>query len=370
MFNIKVLQIISGNDAGGGGNHVLNLSFYSKNMFECIIGAIGEGIVIDKAKELGIETVSFTSKSIYNGSLLTYIKENNIDIINFHGAKAFFMHYFLKNKLEIPSVATIHSNYKKDFLNNKFKHLLFTPLSIRGIRSFSNYICVSKYIKNLLENDRVKGKKFLVNNGIEYSSVKITIDKDEIREKYSIDANDFVFVNVARMHPIKNHSALIEAFAKLRKETKGIKLLLIGDGELEYQLKDKVRDLVLDKDIIFTGFVNNTIDFVNASDISILTSFSEGGSPPLVILESAAVKKTFICSKVGDIDETINSDNGFLVNPYEVNDIYEKMKEAYSQREHLMIKGKNLYERVKEDYSMNEFCTKYHNAYKEILVRR
>ena len=93
VCKIKVLQIISGNDNGGGGNHVLNLAYYSKDKFHCVIGAIGTGPLYDKAKEKSIDIVQFQNKSFYNGEVLNYVKKNNIDIINFHGAKAFFLYY-------------------------------------------------------------------------------------------------------------------------------------------------------------------------------------------------------------------------------------------------------------------------------------
>ena len=370
MFKIKVIQIISGNDNGGGGNHVLNLAYYSKDKFKCVIGAIGDGALYEKAKEMGIEVVKFEKNSAYNGDIIKYIRENNVDIINFHGAKAFFMHYFLKNKIGIHSVATIHSDYKKDFLNSKFKHMFFTPLSIKGLKSFDYYICVSKYIKTLLENDNFKGMKFVVNNGLDYDSIKVTQTKDSIREKMNIGTKDFVYVNVARMHPIKNHLNLIEAFSRLKKEIKDIKLILVGDGELEEKIKERVENLGLEKDIIFTGFSENAIDFVNSSDISILTSFSEGGSPPLVVLESAAVKKPFICSKVGDIEETINEETGFLIESCSIEDIYFKMKEAYFKKEKLNVMGQNLYSDAKNKYSMDSFCSKYYNAYTKILSEK
>jgi hypothetical protein len=127
VFKIKVLQIISGNDNGGGGNYVLNLSFYSKDRFQCVIGAIGGGALYEKSKSMGIETVQFKSSIFCYGSIIRYVKENNIDIVNFHGAKAFFMNYFLKNKLDTPSVATIHRDYRKDFINRKWKYIVFTP---------------------------------------------------------------------------------------------------------------------------------------------------------------------------------------------------------------------------------------------------
>lgn len=370
VCKIKVLQIISGNDNGGGGNHVLNLAYYSKDKFHCVIGAIGTGPLYDKAKEKGIDIVQFQNKSFYNGEVLNYVKKNNIDIINFHGAKAFFLYYLLRNKLDIPSAATVHSDYKKDFLNSKFKHIFFTPLSIKGIKSFRYHICVSKYIKRLLENDRFKSEKFLVNNGIDYEGIKVTESKNEVREKYGIDDGDFVYVSVARMHPIKNHLSLIEAFSKLKKEKEDIKLILVGDGELEEKLKEKVKALGLKEYIIFTGFKENVVNFINASDISILTSFSEGGSPPLVILESALVKKASICSVVGDIEETINEERGFLINPNSIEDIYVKMKEAYNRREELSTMGQNLYEFVQKKYSMESFCREYYNAYIKMLSEK
>ena len=370
MFNIKVLQIISGNDNGGGGKHVLNLSFYSRNKFDCTIGCIGDGDLYKKGKDLGIAMVQFGSKSAYDDTIIKYVEENNIDIVNFHGAKAFFMHCFLKRKLSIHSVATIHSNYKKDFLNNKFKQIFFTPLSIKGLKSFSYYICVSNYISNLLKDDGFKGKKFVVNNGMDYDSVTITESRESIRAMYNIDEKDFVYVNVARMHPIKNHCGLIQAFSNLRKEKEGVKLVLVGNGELEEVVKEQIKALNLDENIILTGFTDRPIDIVKASDVSILTSFSEGGSPPLVVLESAAVQKAFICSKVGDIEETINEQRGFLVNPNSVEDIYEKMREAYDRREELSFMGENLYKFVKNRYSMDSFCSKYYSAYKEILLEK
>ncbi|MCH5138687.1 glycosyltransferase family 4 protein [Clostridiaceae bacterium UIB06] len=370
MFTIKVLQIISGNDNGGGGNHVLNLSFYSKDKFECIIGCIGPGDLYKRGKSLGISMAQFGSKAAYDGSILKYVEENNIDIINFHGAKAFFMHCFLKHKLQALSVATIHSNYKKDFLNNKFKQIFFTPLSILGLKSFKYYICVSNYISNLLKEDNFKGKRFIVNNGVDYDAINVVKNRETIRKMYGLHEKDFVYISVARMHPIKNHSGLIQAFNQLRKERERAKLILVGDGELEEEIKNQIKTLNLEKDIILTGFTDRPIDIVNAADVSILTSFSEGGSPPLVVLESAAVKKAFICSRVGDIEETINDQRGFIVNPNSVQDIYEKMMKAYDRREDLGTMGESLYQFVKDAYSMDSFCNKYYSAYQEILLRK
>ncbi|APQ97184.1 glycosyltransferase family 4 protein [Clostridium botulinum] len=368
MIKIKVLQIITGNDIGGGGKHVLNLCYYSKDMFNTVLGCIEKGPLYDKARELGIETTLFSSKCFMNREIEEYINNNNIDIANFHGAKAFFVHYFVNKKLNIPTVATVHSNYKEDFLNNKIKYYLFTPLSVKGIKSFNNHICVSNYIKDILNKDKIESKKFIVNNGIDLNYYKDKVNTNtNLRKKLNIEQKDFVYIMIARMHPIKNHNLLIDAFYKLTEEYKDVKLLFLGNGIEERSLKEKVNKLNLNNNIIFLGFKENIEDYIEISDISILTSLNEGGSPPLVILESGIKKVPVIASNVGDISYTINKDNGFLIKPTSVSDIYDKMKKAYNNKNKLNILGENLYDTVINKYSMHSFCKSYYECYKNLI---
>lgn len=364
---MKTLQIITGNDNGGGGKHVLNICTGSNKYFETVLGCIGKGDLYEKAKSIGVKTKLFTLKSIINGELQRYVKDNNIDIVNFHGAKAFFAHGFIHNKINIPTVATIHSNYKRDFMNNKFKYYFFTPLSIKGIKSFKNYICVSNYIKNMLIKDNISGEKFIVNNGIDIDSIRPCKDKNKLIKELDLNEKDFIYIMVARMHPIKNHKSLIDAFSKLCREYDDVKLLLVGDGVEEENLKYQVQNLKISNRVKFIGFKDNVLEYINLSDISLLTSFNEGGSPPLVILESGVLNIPVIASDVSDIPQTINSNNGFLINPNSVDSIYSKMREAYINQDKLKQLGFNLYKDVVNNYSIDNFCKSYYDFYKSLI---
>ncbi|NLU08775.1 MAG: glycosyltransferase family 4 protein [Clostridiales bacterium] len=364
---MKVLQIISGNDTGGGGNHVLNLSFYSRRMFDCTLGTIGGGGLYERSKRLGVNTVKFKRSITYDSFILKYIEENKIDIVNFHGARAFFVHYFLKNKINIPAVATVHSDFRKDFLNSKIKYKIFTPLSKAGLKSFGNYICVSDYIKDILDEENFRGKKFRGSTGIAGDGIVLKKDRNGIRKKYNISDRDFVYVNVARMHPVKNQMSLVEAFGIVRDKVKNVKLIIVGDGSEELKLRNLIVDLALQEDVILAGYSENAIDFMNAGDVGILTSFSEGGAPPMVLLESAAVKKPFIAPRVGDMDTILDDDSIFLVDPNSVEDISNKMKLAFDRREYMQGMGERLYDICKKKFSMNNFCRQYNDIYSRIL---
>jgi len=359
---MKVLHIISGNDDGGGAKHLLNLCANSKGLMESTIGCIGPGPLLEKAGTKGVDNVLFSIKSFLGHEALEYIDDKGFDIVNFHGAKAFLMKKILGKRLGIPSVATVHSNYKQDFLNSKFKNIVYTPLSIMGLDSFDYFICVSCYIKKLMDVDGIEGKRFVIPNGIDFSECTVEKDAASVRNALGIHKDDFVYIMIARFHPVKNHGTLIKAFDQLQAEVGNVKLILVGDGECRGKLQE-----VAGPGVIFTGYQDNVIDLINASDISVLTSFSEGGALPLVVLESAALKKTVIASSVSDMPYSINGGNGFLIDPHSEEDIYMKLKEAYIHQERLKTMGENLYNYVKEKYSMDKFCKNYFDAYSYII---
>jgi glycosyltransferase involved in cell wall biosynthesis len=368
VFIIKVLQIISSNDIGGGANHVLNICSCPKNVYESVICCIGEGPLYNKCCEMGVQAVNFNVKEIIKGKLYEYIEKNKFDLLNYHGARANFTYLFLKDKLRIPAVVTLHSDYRMDFINNRKKRYLFTPLNKLALKKFKYYVCVSNHIKDVLTANNFKGAKYVVNNGIKVN--RKLVFNDKIREEFKILNDDFVYTMVARMHPVKNHKTLIEAFKLLRNRYKDVKLLLVGDGELEPEIKVMVDKMELTDSIIFAGYRENTLDYYNASDISILTSFSEGGSPPLVILESGLVKRSVIASRVGDNEKIINGKVGMLVEPNSAQDVFNKMEHAYLNRDEVKSMGQELYNMVVSEFSLEQFWSNYKNIYTNILNQK
>lgn len=364
---MNILHVISGNDNGGGGKHVLNICRNNIKNMNCSIICIGDGSLYDKALYNNIDVSKSTFRKLLLGELSRILNLKKIDIINFHGAKSNFLYFLIGWKIKVPCVVTVHSDYRYDFLNNSFKRYFYTPLSVIGLKKFKNYICVSHYIEDILEKNNFKGHKYIVNNGEDFSAVEPLISRNSIRKKFSIDVNDFVYVMVARMHPVKNHKKLIRAFYLLQSQFNNIKLILVGNGELEQKLKNIVKNFGIEGKVIFAGFRNNPLDFINASDISILTSLNEGGEPPLVVLESALLRKPVICSNIGNMNSIINNKNGYLVNPKDENDISFKMKEAYLNRNNLYIMGQNLYKDMLNKFSLQRFWNNYYNAYLNIL---
>jgi len=365
---IKVLHIISGNDNGGGGKHVLNICSKSNKYFENIIGCVGEGPLYVKVKSTDINNKLF-NKQLNNLEIVEFINNNSIDIVNFHGAKPFLLHLFLKNKLKTSTVAVVHSDFRYDFLNNRLKYLLFTPLSFIGLKSFSNYICVSNNLKVLLKKKKMNGIIEVVNNGIDIKKSSIVITPEDIRKNLKVKEKEFIYVMVARLHPIKNHREVILAFRRLTFEFHDIKLLLVGDGELYSELKTLIVKSKLENNVIMVGNVSNPLDYIKASDVSVLASLSEGGAPPLTVLESGIVKKTLIYTEVGDLENILDESSGYKIIDNDEKNIYLAMKYAYLDKSDINLKGENLYNIVVNNFTIENFWSNYFEIYKNILKK-
>ncbi len=107
-----------------------------------------------------------------------------------------------------------------------------------------------------------------------------------IRHQLGIPETALVVGEVARISPQKNHSFLIDIFAELLKLHEHAVLLLVGDGPLAEQMKEKVRNLGLEKKVHFTGVRKDVPDLLQAMDVFVMPSLFEG--LPVVMVEAQA----------------------------------------------------------------------------------
>ena len=95
------------------------------------------------------------------------------------------------------------------------------------------------------------------------------------------EENDFIFINVARLEPQKNHKLLMNAFYKASLDAK---LYLIGDGYLREDLELNIKDLGLQDRVKLLGRQKNPYKFLSKADCFVFSSNYEGF--PNVLLEA------------------------------------------------------------------------------------
>jgi glycosyltransferase involved in cell wall biosynthesis/peptidoglycan/xylan/chitin deacetylase (PgdA/CDA1 family) len=107
-------------------------------------------------------------------------------------------------------------------------------------------------------------------------------ERVEIRRRLSLDCDALVIISVAHLRRVKDLSTLIEAARLLHRECPDARVLLLGEGPEEGELKRQARQADLKDAIQFLGCQTDVRSYLAAADIGVLTSLSEGSSNSLL----------------------------------------------------------------------------------------
>ena len=106
-------------------------------------------------------------------------------------------------------------------------------------------------------------------------------------ELYGFEIDDkFVVGHIGRFTLQKNHEFLIDIFKEISEQREDAVLFLIGVGELQEQIKEKVNRLGIDNKVKFLNIRKDINELLNSMDIFLLPSFYEG--LPVVGVEAEA----------------------------------------------------------------------------------
>lgn len=133
------------------------------------------------------------------------------------------------------------------------------------------------------------------------------------RKELKIQDNDFVILFCGKLEPKKNPLLLLEAFIELQNQgEKHLKLIFVGSGELEMQLKKKAQN---NPDVYFLSFQNQTkMPLVyRLANLYCLPSQGPGETWGLAVNEAMACGRPVIVSnKVGCGPDLINAETGLI----------------------------------------------------------
>lgn len=131
------------------------------------------------------------------------------------------------------------------------------------------------------------GKVNIVHNGVDLGIFRYhPEERTRIRAELGIDDNTKVVGHVGRFDEQKNHTFLIDIFAKMLESEKDLKLLLVGKGKLQDQVREKAEQLGISESVIFAGVRSDVPHLLSAMDVFVFPSFYEG--MPNTVIEAQA----------------------------------------------------------------------------------
>ncbi|MDW8056158.1 MAG: glycosyltransferase [Elusimicrobiota bacterium] len=213
--------------------------------------------------------------------ILYVLLKNKIDIIDIHSPKFYWLCVFLGRLLSKRVFITRNVEYRKKGIKKFINRYLY--------KMCNGVICISQKIKNgLIEDFKLPEKKVKVI----YGNLKISdqVMPKDIRISYGISKNTILLSIIGRIERNKGQDFAVKVLYELFKKGYDCKLFIVGaneDKKFYSELTKMIEDMNLSNKIIFTGFVENVMDYIYSSDVILCCSLFEG--IPRSVIESLLI---------------------------------------------------------------------------------
>jgi len=279
--------------------------------------------------------------------LKSFIKKNNIKVVQSYlcGDNIFC------TLLTIGTSLKHISGYRGDYGNPVFKRSILQKLKNYISWYFSDLIvsnnqCGLKYLESLKLINKNKIK--YIPNGIHYPSLP------KIKNNYKIIGC------LSNFWQYKNHTTLIEAYAKIKND---YQLRLAGDGPEFHKCYELLEKNSCIPEEILLGSIYNLDDFFKKIDIFIYPSLREGS--PNSLLEAMSYGKFCLVSDIPEHREALGPEvhvNCFF-EPQRSDDLIKKILFWDKNKNEMLIQAKNNRNRIMKEYSIKILTNSFNRLY-------
>ena len=260
-----------------------------------------------------------TLKSLQYLRSLNYDDYEVIHLLAFGHLLTDLINLIIKSKKK--KILTIHGFPKyvekegqANYLTKVFFKIYLKTLGKHTLNSASIITVVTPFVANDSISKGVDPSKIkIILNGIDLKKYNPMLYHDELEEKYGITKEDVLLLSIGRIVWIKGFEYAIDSIPKVMRTIKrSIKYMVIGSIEDQIyftDLKQKIKRLGLEKNIIFTGIVdeNTKLSALSRADIFLAPSIHETFG--IMSLEAMAMDKPIVASNVEGMANILDNMN-------------------------------------------------------------
>lgn len=129
----------------------------------------------------------------------------------------------------------------------------------------------------------------VIKNGIILDNFRYNSSWRELRKEFGVNDDTLLVGHVGRFNYQKNHKFLLEIFSKIVQKKSNSKMVLIGTGELEKEIKESILNLNLNDKVILAGSRSDVNKWLSCFDVMLFPSLHEGLSVVLVEAQAAGL---------------------------------------------------------------------------------
>ncbi|MEI6349708.1 MAG: glycosyltransferase [Verrucomicrobiota bacterium] len=319
---MKILHVITTINRGGAENHLLELARgqRSSGLDVSVAYLRGGGYWADTYRELGVEVhdlgLRYYGQLAPLSKLMRVIRGSDFDLIHAHlpPAELYTRLALLGTwRWSVPFVISKHND--EGFYRGPGERFMGRWVARRSAR----VICISQAVNRFMAGPGLglaPEKLRLIYYGIDEHFAKSSCAKREgIRTEWGIPEGTLAIGFTGRLVPQKDLPTLIRGFALFASQIEHAKLVMVGIGELEAELKRLAEEIGIADRIVWAGFREDIPEVMSAFDVFALTSHYEGFG--LVLLEAMISRLPVVATRVSAIPEiVVDGETGLLINPH------------------------------------------------------
>lgn len=321
-------------------------------------------------KEVYLDRIKYFEKlGNLNKGLKDIVKSNDIIVLGGYEKPTYILMSILcrfYNKKYIIIFDGISCN-RLNQKENKFKWLIKNIVIKHSYAIWGNGTVSKEYFTKFFKypNTKIYNQYLTVDgDSIKKMAIDKLIIRQELRRKYKINEEDKVLHYSGRLSKEKNIESIIKAISKLKD--KNITLFITGDGVLRETLEEMAKQL--DVKLIITGFIDNQeylFKHYYISDAFILPSINEVWG--LVVNEAMFAGLPVLVSNICgcSLDLVENKENGYLIDPYNIDDISQKIKYIFEVDNIEIWKEKSR--KIIEEFSFDNSAKSFNSILEDLI---
>lgn len=286
--------------------------------------------------------------------IFDWATKNGYTILHSHGYKFNILMGLLRKKhRRIALVTTIHGYTASRIFSKLFIYkLLDCALSFRPDR----VVVVNDGLRKTLWS---KNNVRFIPNGIDAD--------DPVFSSTPVDIPDSQFiVVVGRLSREKAVERAISAFTSISCKYPNLRLLIIGEGPERKELERLAQNSGESDRIIFTGYKDNAVTYIERAEALIISSESEG--LPLTLLEAMRVRTPVVSTPVGGISRVLGGgEYGYLSSDTTEKSLAEALMQLFNNPGLASEKADRARNRFLEEYTSEKMNERYLELYQEVL---
>lgn len=358
--NFKVLHIVISLETGGLERFVLDLIDVNNSQLDQIVVCLErKGDLTTPFETLSIDMPPGLQLSAAV-KLARIARDHEVSLIHTHNEKAQFYGALAGLLAWVPVVHTKHGKNSTDW-----RSILRNNLAARLCKKIVAVSCDAA--EQCVKTEMVPVAKVMtILNGVDTMRYSRFIDQVESRRLLGYNPDVPIIGVVARLALVKDHAALLAACRLIKNDAHEFRLLVVGDGPLRGELEALAVSLGLEDEVTFTGSRSDVPELMQAMDVFVLSSRSEGIS--LTLIEAMACELPIVATSVGGNPEVVMAgETGFLVpsnDPAALAAKIIQLLKSPEMRQKLGIQGRR---RAEREFSLSRATAQYANLYHSIL---